>query len=385
MCFVIAGYIATVAPSAVPTASPTKLYGVINVTSGIEASFDDCVVYPPSEVGKVHGEHNGGVVVTMGAYFDEQPRPDSFDSPLCTLYTGTHCTEATIRDASCIPPCLANSGTVFPFCSVFAKLNQVCAPGFDRYTMDMQAAVDIKRACLETYVVGNTDVTVAQFDVYVDLEGWESIDDFLADPNGMAALEAAILASVDNVVGAAVVHERRALKNIQRRTTEGVVVTTKVTVQIIPPITTPDVDASVAATVHELSNAMSSDNFAMEYASAYYKIPVHRMKGGVKLHVPVQEVSLPDSVVLLSSSKPTLSPTAAPVSFSSMLAARTGIFADDAAMYGPEFGAVLIAGVICAVILLWAYKSYGTYAKHKQAVDMSVLDQVFPPEDTLAE
>ena len=236
------------------------------------------------------------------------------DNEFCSLYSGVGCSEATIRDASCAPPCVNGGDDILSFCSVFAKLNQVCAPGFDRYAMDMQAVGSIKRSCLETYVVGNTDVTVAQFDVYVDLEGWESIDDFLADPNGMAALEAAILASVDNVVGAAVVHERRALKNIQRRTTEGVVVTTKVTLQIMPTDHATDIDASVASAVHMLNSAMDSDNFAMEYASAYYKLPKHELmvKDNVKLHIPIQQVSMPLSVSLISTAKPSSSTILAP-------------------------------------------------------------------------
>lgn len=385
-------------PSMEPTSTPTlavDLAAKIVVTPTIAACFHDCIVSPAIKVGTsiTSAGYDPTSDVSFGALMDEIPTVTNYDTELCNMYADLNCTSATVGNTSCLPACLDNGGCVVSFCSVFSKLDQVCTGTGAILTT---AQVALQQECVRNYITQTTDVTIVQFDMYINIEGWATVDEFLADSLGVTALEDSFLALVQNVV-AVTTSAGSGNTTARRRVSEGSGrelptsggVSAKLTVQVVPPLGSNDTDITVLTVLQQMNSASASNAFGISFAEIYYNTTADEIADELNLlakRVPVQEVAFTtESIQIVSSARPTFQPTAQPTTNTIIDVLSGGTINTATAQSAVVADLPLLFGIIALASLTFfgigVYRNYSTYKRHQEPVDMTMLDKLFPPTE----
>lgn len=284
---------------------------------------------------------------------------------------------------------------MYAFCNVFSKLYQICSGNRTIYAPQQ---LGLQKLCVASYLAANTAVTLAQFDVYVSLAGWSSVEELMNDPAGLRALEATILATVPNVVGvdSSVVggglHQRKTEELSERKMVDNTI-SVKLTIQMIPPkTTTGDPPAlAVAHTVQQLNDVISTPTFTetlsvmrsvspeafivnLTESDVITPIPVATTAPPIA-NIPIQNIPLPINIILLSTIAPTARPTTAPI----VLVDSIYGYLVQAIGFIPLVTVFVLTGCCILTCLMLLHRSYKVYSKHQEEIDMKVLDKLFPP------
>ena len=295
---------------------------------------------------------------------------------------------------------------MYSYCNVFSKLIQICSSGFDESSYSVSHQLAVQKSCVASYLSENTAVTVAQFDVYVSLEGWDSVQALLNDPAGLRALEATVMSTVPNVVGvdSSVVgnnETRKAMELdlIHRSLSTNNSISVKLTIQIVPPKSVPAVtpEDSVATAVAQLNQVISTPQFTDTLNSLRTVSPdswvvnsTNSLSGLINTNditmvnatsiapvtnIPIQVIPPPVYIVLLSTTSPTHAPTSPPP----VLADNIYSYLVKAIGFVPLVIVLILTACLLLTCITYIRRTYTVYTKHQEPVDLKILDKLFPP------